>query len=174
MTEQLPYSVIRRYPGFELRQYPAHLRAEVDVRALQRDAGNIGFNPLVRYISGNNRERQSIAMTAPVLQTSVDASAETHRIAFVLPADLDPQNTPDPSDANVSVRSYPACQMAAISFRGGWNPNVFVQRGEELMGYLREEGLEPVGPLSFARFDPPWKPGLLRHNEVLVQVKGEQ
>jgi len=174
MTEQLPYSVIKRYPASSCANTQPTSAPRSDVRALQRDAGNIGFNPLVRYISGNNRERQSIAMTAPVLQTSVDASAETHRIAFVLPADLDPQNTPDPADPKVSVRSYPACQMAAISFRGGWNPNVFVQRGEELMGYLREEGLEPVGPLSFARFDPPWKPGLLRHNEVLVQVKGEQ
>ena len=32
MTEQQPYRVLARHPGFELRRYPAHLVAEVRTR----------------------------------------------------------------------------------------------------------------------------------------------
>jgi hypothetical protein len=36
---------------------------------------------------------------------------------------------------------------------------------------LLTSGLETVGNLYFARFDPPWKPGFLKRNEVLIRVK---
>lgn len=39
-----------------------------------------------------------------------------------------------------------------------------------LLAAVRRAGLEPVGGVYFARFDPPWKPGFLKHNEALVAV----
>jgi len=40
----------------------------------------------------------------------------------------------------------------------------------ELLGQVSAAGLETVGDVYYARFDPPWMPGPLRHNEVLVTV----
>lgn len=39
MTEQQPYEVLKRFPIFEVRRYPAHLVAEVEVDASFTRAG---------------------------------------------------------------------------------------------------------------------------------------
>jgi hypothetical protein len=41
----------------------------------------------------------------------------------------------------------------------------------ELRAALTKEGLTPIGALRIARFDPPWKPGILRYNEVILDIK---
>jgi hypothetical protein len=64
MTEQQPYELIRRYPRFELRWYPAHAVAEVAVSTAFDRAGNAAFRHLFNYISGNNTTRRKLAMTA--------------------------------------------------------------------------------------------------------------
>jgi hypothetical protein len=43
MTERQGYDVLTRFPGFELRRYPAHLVAEVEVDSAFDDAGNRAF-----------------------------------------------------------------------------------------------------------------------------------
>ena len=68
MTEKQPYSVLERYPDMELREYPAGMQIETEVKGDFINAGSIGFRPLVNFISGNNKAGQAIAMTAPVIQ----------------------------------------------------------------------------------------------------------
>ncbi|MDH4354060.1 MAG: heme-binding protein, partial [Actinomycetota bacterium] len=43
MTEQQRYEVVARGQGFELRRYPAHLVAEVEVDGSFEGAGNAAF-----------------------------------------------------------------------------------------------------------------------------------
>ena len=53
MTEQQPYELLRRTPGYELRRYPSHILAETLVRDADfEDAGNRAFRALFGYISG--------------------------------------------------------------------------------------------------------------------------
>ena len=68
MTEQQPYELVRRYAHFELRRYPAHVVAEIQVNATFDRAGNAAFRHLFNYISGSNTAQQKLAMTAPVIQ----------------------------------------------------------------------------------------------------------
>ncbi|SES36474.1 SOUL heme-binding protein [Pedococcus cremeus] len=69
MTEQLPYDVVGHLTdGVELRRYPEHAVAEVTIRGSLTGAGNLAFAPLFAYISGDNRSRSKVAMTAPVVQ----------------------------------------------------------------------------------------------------------
>ena len=68
MTEQQPYDVVTRFPHFEVRRYPAHLVAEVEVDASFTRAGNEAFGVLVAFIPGRNSTRGKVAMTAPVVQ----------------------------------------------------------------------------------------------------------
>lgn len=170
MTQQQPYTVLAQHKGFELRKYPAGIQIETTVGGDFINAGNLGFRPLVQYISGNNSARQSIAMTAPVIQES--ASAFKHMVRFVLPEDMKPSDVPGANSSNVKVIQVPEHLAAAKRFSGSWNQDKFDLEGQKLISELLSSGLETVGNLYFARFDPPWKPGFLKRNEVLIRVKG--
>ncbi len=170
MTQQQPYTVLAQHKGFELRKYPAGIQIETTVGGDFINAGNLGFRPLVQYISGNNSARQSIAMTAPVIQES--ASASKHMVRFVLPEDMKPSDVPGANSSNVKVIQVPEHLAAAKRFSGSWNQEKFDLEGKKLISELLSSGLETVGSLYFARFDPPWKPGFLKRNEVLIKVKG--
>ena len=80
MTERQGYDVLTRFQGFELRRYPAHLVAEVEVDSAFTDAGNRAFGLLAAFISGRNSTRGKVAMTAPVLQEQAST-----RIAMTSP-----------------------------------------------------------------------------------------
>jgi hypothetical protein len=144
MTEQQPHELVHRYPHFELRRYPAHVVAEVHVHATVDRAGYAAFRHLFSYIRGSNTARQKLAMTAPVIQ----AGGPSEKLAMTAPV---VQSGPLPG----------SCTGAA-----------FARRNTGLQAALTLAGLTPVGPPRFARFDPPFKPWFLRHNEVIQDVQG--
>jgi len=45
------------------------------------------------------------------------------------------------------------------------------EKEAELREALAKVKLTPVGSLRIARFDPPWKPGFMRYNEVILDIK---
>ena len=168
MTEEQPYTVVKDLGSFEIRHYPQYVLAQTTVSGDFMRAGNIAFGPLVSYISGNNRNNQKIAMTAPVLQHS--ASAHEHTVSFVLPAGMDVSSIPLPANSRVSTQVVAAHDVAAIKFGGGWNAERFERKGAELERLVAEAGLVTEGGVYFARFDPPWKPWFLKRNEALIAL----
>lgn len=168
MTEIQPYTVVSSVEGVELRDYPEHVLVEVDAAGDFFAAGNLGFRPLLRYISGENANRESIAMTAPVIQAP--RSEADHVVSFVLPADMPPESVPHPANSRVRTRVVPAGRVAALRFSGGSNEERYGDRAAELLAALSRAGLEPAGEVFFARYDPPWKPGFLKRNEALVRL----
>jgi len=68
MTERQPHEVVDRPDGFELRRYPSHLVAGIEVGGSFDEAPDPAFCPLAGFIDGANRSRRQIAMTAPVTQ----------------------------------------------------------------------------------------------------------
>lgn len=185
MTEQQPYDVVERYPGFELRRYPAHVVAEVSVQGSFESAGNRAFRSLFGYISGRNTSAQSVAMTAPVVQeqtgsqrvamtapvVQTEGTEGEYLVAFVLPASLTEQTAPVPEDPSVRIRTVPERLAAAVRYSGRWSESGYRQRVDDLEAALAEAGLVPVGAPRFARFDPPFKPWFLRRNEVVQDVE---
>lgn len=95
MTEQQPYEVIEQFDGFELRRYPPHLVAEVELDGSFEDAGNGAFRRLFGYITRQNEARRSVAMTAPVVQAA--ASEKVAMTAPVVQTDEAGAATPSPS-----------------------------------------------------------------------------
>lgn len=173
MTEHQTYDVLERRPGFELRHYPAHVVAEVEVRGSFEGAGNTAFRPLASYIT-----RGGVAMTAPVLQHAVDeaddaTTAGAYRVAFVMPAGASLASLPIPQDARVTIREVPEEQAAALAFSGRWTRASFRRHVADLQEAVTRDGLQPAGPVRWARFDPPWTPWFLRHNEVVLPVHRE-
>ncbi|MBO4164060.1 MULTISPECIES: SOUL family heme-binding protein [Micromonospora] len=185
MTERQPYRVLGRHPGFELRRYPAHLVAELHIDGGFAAAGTAAFRPLAAYLSGANRSRrrmgtngpvvqaatgsEQIAMTAPVVQEEGDRPG-AWRVWFVLPARLTPATVPEPEDPRITVREIPEQLAAAVRFAGRWTDRAFDQRATALGRAVTDAGLTPSGAIRYARFDPPWKPWFLRHNEVVLPV----
>ncbi|MFM5904058.1 MAG: SOUL family heme-binding protein [Microbacteriaceae bacterium] len=170
MTERQPYRVLERLPNFEVRLYPRHVLVEVVTKGSFVQAGNTAFQPLVSYISGRNVDRQKFAMTAPVLQAP-DASETVHKVSFVLPANTSPDAIPKPSDGFVTTRVVEEKRVAALGFGGSWNEARFKEQGRTLLESVKAAGLKTAGDVYFARFDPPWKPGFLKHNEALIDLE---
>ncbi|MET3951094.1 heme-binding protein [Arthrobacter sp. UYEF36] len=190
MTEQQPFELVQRFAHFELRRYPAHVVAEIQVHATFDRAGNAAFRHLFNYISGSNNARQKIAMTAPVIQElgpsqklamtapviqsgPLPGSDETADfvIAFVLPAGLTAETAPVPSNPQVRIRTIPESLTAALRFSGSGSRASFERRNSGLQAALMLAGLRAVGPPRFAGFDPPFKPWFLRRNEVVQDVE---
>ena len=169
MTQKQVYSVLAQHDGFELRSYADCVLVQVVQRGDFMTAGNRGFSPLFSFISGNNSQRQKIAMTAPVIQESLGPSE--HIISFVMPADFKAHETPTPLGSSMKVTAVPAHLAAARSFRGSWNASRFQAEGAALLAAVAATGFQINGNLYWSRFDPPFKPGFLRHNEVLIDLK---
>lgn len=101
MIETLNYSVIKKENAIELRQYPAHIKAEVDVTdTTYQKAIYKGFSTLAGYIFGDNIKAKKIEMTTPVQVTNsqkiamtkpVTVSGEggegTFTVAFIMPSE---------------------------------------------------------------------------------------
>jgi hypothetical protein len=167
MTEQQAYEVVREYPGFELRRYPAHTVAEVDVAADFDSAGSRAFGPLFSYISGGNADRRKIAMTAPVVQVPTERG---HAVAFVMPQGL--ADAPAPADTSVSIRTEPERLAAVMRYSGRWSRQDYDRRLVDLRRAIGAAGLSIVGEPRFARFNPPYTPWFLRRNEIVIDVAG--
>ncbi len=169
MTEQQEYQVVRTFPGFEVRRYPAHVVAEVELSGRFESAGNAAFRPLVSYISGRNNSGAKIAMTAPVIQEATE-DLTRHRVSFVMPAGSSVADLPVPSTAAVSVHEVPE-QMAAVSrYSGRWTLGSYQTHVEQLERAIEAAGLTATGRPRYARFDPPWKPPFMRRNEVVIPI----
>lgn len=184
MTERQGYDVVARYPGFELRRYPAHLVAEVEVDSPFADAGNQAFGPLVAFISGRNSAGGRVEMTAPVLQERAPTriamtspvvhesggQSGRHVVAFVMPTGFTIETLPTPLDARIRVREVPVHLAAATAFTGGWKERIYREQLAALRSAASRAGLQLIGRPRFARFDPPWTPWFARHNEVVQPV----
>ena len=169
MTEQQPYTVISDLDGAELRHYPAYVLVQVREPGDFMPAGNRAFQPLLSYISGNNAANQKISMTAPVLQQPVGEA--DHIVSFVMPKSFDFESLPAPLSARLKIVPVAEHYAAVIKFSGGWNEARFAAKGEELLAKVKSAGLEPIGSVYWARFDPPFKPAFLKRNEALIRVQ---
>ncbi len=106
-------------------------------------------------------------MTTPVLMSD---EGDGRRMAFVLPAKVATAGAPQPADETVRLRELPPGRFAVVRFRGtrsAARENAMLERLQE---WMRSRNLEPVGSPIFAYFDPPWTPGFLRRNEVMIRL----
>jgi hypothetical protein len=161
--------VVSSRDGLEIRHYPSYLLVQVAEPGEFFQAGNRAFQPLFNYISGSNAAGQRIAMTAPVLQEVPDV--DKNLVSFVMPKDFDVESIPLPSNQRVSIVEVSEHFAAAIKFSGSWNSQRFADKGEELLAAVKSAGLVTIGSLYWARFDPPFKPGFMKHNEVQIKIE---
>jgi effector-binding domain-containing protein len=181
-TEEVKYRVLESSGDFELRQYESSLVAETTVEGDFHEVGNEGFRRLFDYISGKNRKKQSIPMTAPVSQeassekipmtapVNQEKVGEAWRITFFMPSTLTMETLPEPLDPRVKLMKIPGRLMAALSYSGTWSRERYEGKEQRLKELIRQRGLKIEGEPVFARYNPPFMPWFLRRNEVLIPV----
>ncbi len=181
--EKAKYTVIERAGKFEIRRYESQIIAETIVDSGFDDAGNIAFRRLFNYISGNNRRKESIAMTAPVSQkadsekismtapVNQQKSEDKWAISFLMPSKYTMDTIPEPLDSNVTLREIPPRKMAVIRYSGTWSRKRYEQKKSNLEQFILDKGLKIIGEAIFARYDPPFQLWFLRRNEVLIPIE---
>jgi hypothetical protein len=183
--EQPVYETIKHEGDFEVRRYNGYVLAQVDVRSDFDEALNRGFMALFNYISGHNKVRTRIPMTVPVTEEIVGGSEKipmtvpvtaemtgegTYTVAFVMPGSYTLETLPEPDDKDIHFKEVPDHNVAVIRFSGHSHEPKVREKIRELSGWLRENNLTPKSDFRMARYDPPWIPGFIRHNEVAVDV----
>ena len=171
MTEQLPYTVVRAFPRFDVRHYPACVLVQVRVEAGIARAASVGARPLYRYLDGENQAGTSFGTVGPLLQ---EPGERDQVVSVLLPAQSDPAAVPLPLDDSLRLQPVPAHEAAVLRFGGGWTGNRLREGGRDLLDHVGAARLEPIGAVYFARLQPGWKPGWkpgwLARNEALVRV----
>ena len=159
-----------------------------------------GFSPLADYIFGNNTAAGSISMTAPVttsrspgvkismtspvtservrseeLQTAAPLCtvhcAGEYTVRFTMPSRFNAlEELPSPNDSRVVLEEVPAHLAAVARFGGRLDDEAVAEAAGSLKAWIESKGLVAVGEPEAAQYDAPWKPGFVRHNEVLIPV----
>ena len=180
--EEAKYDVIIKDNRFEIRNYAPHVLAETIVEGSLEDAGSKAFNRLFRYISGENRSRVKVDMTAPVSQKSAGEKIKMTApvgqqpvegkwaVSFMMPAAYTLETLPEPEDPNITLRQVPARRMAAVRYSGFWSEVRYIRYKSELESWIKEKGFTIVGDPIWARYNPPFTPWFLRRNEILIPV----
>ncbi len=181
-VEEPAFKAVLHDGNFEIRDYPALVVAEVTVAGGQKKAAIQGFRLLARYIFGANKQRESIAMTAPVAQApSSDsisltvpvtqiANARNWIVRFTMPSAYTFDTLPEPTDPKVQLRRLPAERVAVIRFSGLAQKGKVNAKVTELVANLDAHHLRAIGPVSLAQYNPPWTLWFMRRNEVMIRV----
>ncbi len=189
-TEEPAFTVSQKEGDFEVRSYPALVAAQVSVTGTRDEASNAGFKLLAAYIFGGNTRKQSIAMTAPVVQAPSQTQGESEKIAmtapviqsgvpgqsgtwtvrFTMPSSYTLDTLPTPNDAKVQLMALPPARFAAVTFSGLAREDDVALRTAELNTYMTTHALRAAGPPALARYNPPWTPWFMRRNEVLIPL----
>jgi hypothetical protein len=167
--ESAEYMVLVSDGSCELRQYPELTMATTSMR-FDSQGGDGSFMRLFRYISGANDQDQKIAMTIPVFMES-GARDSQGQMGFVVPKNVTQQGIPKPASDNVRIRKRVGGRYAVIRFAGRMNQESFADAEIELRDWMMDNDLAGDGDAEFAGYDPPWTPGPLRRNEVLIRLK---
>ncbi len=169
--ESAEYSVVIADGEFEVRRYPELMLVSTEMRFDGRGEDG-SFMRLFRYISGRNDKEQKVSMTTPVLME--DAAGESDgRMGFVIPKSVAASDVPEPAADNVQIRKRGAGRFAVIRFDGRMESGVARQQEIRLRLWMEKKGLIAEGAAEYAGYDPPWTPGLLRRNEVLIRLSPE-
>lgn len=168
MVETAKYEVILKEDKFEVRRYERMLVATAKGAPSK-------FQALFKYITGANRSKSKIEMTSPVISSEKIAMtspvlSDSDKMSFVVPAEYDMENVPDPTDPNVSIEVVPERYVATFRFKGfSWKESVR-KHTDILMNKLEEKGITPKGAPFLMQYNPPYVPGFLRRNEIGVEI----
>jgi len=186
-VEQTVYTVVKKTSTYEIREYPAHIVAQTTVPGSLDASMNAGFSIVAGYIFGNNKKKENIAMTAPVIartgseensSTTIAMTApviatnsgESHTISFGMPASYTLDTLPTPLDPRVELVMIPTKYYAVKQFSWYRTDTRIKQLQEELLANLTHDGIVAKGSPAYAGYNAPGTPPWMTRNEVMVEI----
>ena len=170
MTERQEFKILQNYQDFELREYLPCVIAEVKVSAQYSTASSSAFSTLFNYISKGNKSSEAIAMTAPVITAQKADSSESDEwsVSFVMPAGRNIGQIPNPNNSQIELRELATEICVAKSFRGRATDELSRKIIKELRTSASKANIALSAETRICRFDPPFKPGFLQYNEIVI------
>jgi hypothetical protein len=164
--ETYPYTVLKTYDGFEIRQYESRLFTSVKLSSNDYSkVSSKGFSILAGYIFGGNETNEKIAMTSPVAMSLDDSMT----MMFMVPKDSE-NKLPKPNDNQIQFKEEPAKKVAAITF-GGWaNQEKIDQYKTQLIEALKAQNIAFTDQFYFLGYNAPYETSN-RRNEVIVVLE---
>jgi len=172
--ESAEYKVVESDGKFEVREYP-DLMLVATTTKLDAQGRDGSFMKLFRYISGANESDKKISMTTPVFMEN-DKEDSAVQMGFVMPKDIAVDGVPAPTGEGVDVRKRTGGRFAVLRFSGQLNVKTAKESEAKLRTWMATKDLvaddsgESSG-VETAGYDPPFTPGPLRRNEILIRLK---
>lgn len=172
-SEEPDYDTVRSDGPIEIRDYDAMIVAETVKSGYHEKARRLGFMTLADYIFAKNRAGKKIKMTTPVLQQLADGEGRSKgwAVRFVMPKKFTLASLPEPAGPDVRLKEVPARRVAAIRFSGNFTATLASKHLMTLYNYLADNNLKQHGDPEYAFYNPPWTPGFLKRNEILIEVE---
>ncbi len=172
--ESAEYKVVESDGKYEVREYP-DLMLVATTTKIDAQGRDGSFMKLFRYISGANESDQKISMTTPVFMENDKLESEV-QMGFVMPKEVAVKGVPTPTGTDVDVRKRAGGRFAVLRFAGRMNAKLAKESEAKLRAWMesRELAADDSGENSgveAASYDPPFTPGVLRRNEVLIRLK---
>jgi hypothetical protein len=179
------YAVLARMDGYEVREYPAYLAAQVSVKKGWSDALSEGFAVLSDYITGNNISQESfaaarsvgievepeserIAVTAPVITQEKNS---VFLVSFILPPTYTSATLPRPNDPEIRIVEVPSAVVAVRMFGGRVDHDRAATEEQSLRELLARDKRVTVSATRLVQYYQPWTPSFLQRNEVLIPIR---
>ena len=163
--ERPEFKVILKEKPFEVRQYEPFYAVTYSYE--EDKTMDQGFKTLFKYLSKHNDEEVEISMTVPVIEVKKE---KMQRMSFVLPRvfGADP---PKPLDPRLEITKFEGNTYAVISYRGTSNAEKEGKKEEGLMSWIEKHHWEVSGTPHLAYYNPPFIPGILKYNEIMVKIE---
>ncbi len=165
LYETIKYEILEKEDSCEIRKYNDILLAST--KTTVNPSMDSGFNNVFNYISGNNKKREKISMTTPVVSYEENDRLVT---GFYVPSKFNKETVPQPEGNNVFIQELKESLYAVITFKGYWTEKNYDKHDQILKDYIQEKNYEITSPRFIFRYQPPFIPGIFRHNEIAYQV----
>ena len=186
--EEPKYTLIEKNDTYELRSYAPYIVAQTEVTGNYDEMGNKAFRILFKYISGENKQRTNIEMTAPVIQENTQqqgqkiqmtapviqemdtANSKNALYSFVMPQNFTLDTLPLPLDDRITLKEIPAKTVAVRVFSGWWSEENYRENESILLNALKNAKIKIIGKPKYARYNSPFSLWFMRRNEIMVEV----
>ena len=161
--EQPDYEILHMLDKVEIRKY-----SQSKILTTHAFTTSNAFSKLSSYIFGKNKEKEKIAMTAPVLTETNDNNEV--RMVFYLPKKYEDKDTPTPLMEDISTEKQDERTVAIIRFYGRMTEKKKEKKINNLLVILEQNNVETQGGLFFLNYSDPFVPPPLRRNEIGIGV----
>ncbi|MFX1380219.1 MAG: heme-binding protein [Promethearchaeota archaeon] len=161
--EQPEYDILKKLDKVEIRNYK-----QSKILTTRASTSSYAFSKLSSYIFGKNKEKEKIAMTAPVLTEAIENNKV--KMVFYLPKKYEDKDAPTPLMDDIETENQDERNVAILRFYGTMTHKRKEKNIEKLLGTLNENNIETQGSLFFLNYSDPFVPPPLRRNEVGIEV----